>query len=238
MRAALQDPTDAGLAQLVALNRLPDRTGTKLLRAAWLALLEDDSLAPHAVAAVERSGALAGEIDARPRILVEDLVSAFGKWRHQPARSLLAQLWNASGELAMRAGHALLAFGDPEALTAVAARLHQAEGGELGLALKAVFTIDPARAWDVLAPRFASPSPRGGILLDATLNLLMRDIWDDGRQHWGRTREWFRADPRWLELCESWRELPPPALRGTWGAAEAQRIVECAAWLRQRAGAT
>ena len=238
MRAALQDADDADLARLVELNRGADPASSRLIRNTWHTLLQDQRLAPHMLAAIERSGALTGALDPRPRLLVEDLLSALGRWHHEPARPLLQQLWAGQGELAMRAGHALLAFGDRDALATIAASLDEVTSGELFLALQAVFTLAPALAWDELAPRFAQPSPRAGVVLDATLNLFMRDICDDGKAHWGPTRGWFGADPRWLELCDRWRKLPPPALRPQWGAKQAQRIVECAAWLRKRASAT
>lgn len=236
LRAALRDPHDAGLKRLVALHRPIDPASTTRVRTAWHALLEDRTLAPDAVAALHRSGALEAAIDPQPRLLVQDLVSALGRWRHEEARPLLERLWAPSGfgPAVLRAGHALLAFGDRAALDALTARLDETSSGALTIALQAVFTTDPARAWDHLAPRWASPSSAGAVLLDATLTVLMRDLGDDGKQHWGPARRWFRADPRWRELCEAWRSLPPPAQRRAWGAVEAQRIVEAAGWLRGR----
>jgi len=236
MRAALRDESDAGLKRLVELHRGADPASRQSTRDTWHALLADASLAPDALAAIERSGALSGKPEPHCRVLVQDLVSALGRWRYQAARQLLERLWSTSGPLTLRAGLALIAFGDRNALEAVAARLDETASGELRLALQAVFTIDPAHAWERLAPRFAAPSARAGIVLEATLHTLLRDIWDDGKQHWGATRGWFRADSRWLEECNAWRELPPKELRSTWGKAVAQKVVEVAAWLRKRAG--
>ncbi|MBK9035367.1 MAG: HEAT repeat domain-containing protein [Myxococcales bacterium] len=231
LRAALLDETDVGVVRLAEMVKPARKSG------AWRALLADPDIGAAALAAVARSAALGGDLEPRARVIVEDLLSALGQLRHEPARATLVRCWStAQPELRLRAGHALIRFGDRAALEVVAGALDD-DGNRRQLALQAIFTLDPATAWDRLAAAWAAPSQHGGVRLGATLQALMHDLNDDGRAHWGPSRRWFEADPRWLELCRAWTALPAPAERERWGPGRAQEIVELAAWLRKRQGA-
>ena len=227
LHALLLDASDAGLARLAAAHG----SGPEV-RTAWAQLRGDVSLASAAIAAIERSGALTEPLEPRPRMLVEDLLSLLGKVSH--GHDLLLRAWREAPqhEVRQRAGLALLARRQARGLEALAARLDEATGNERVLALQAVFTRDPGEAHAVLSPRFTPPSPRAAGFVYDSLHVLMRDIHDDGRAHWGATRGWFAADPRWMALCEAWTKLPDD--RAAWGEREAQGIVEVAGWLRKR----
>lgn len=227
LHALLLDTSDAGLARLAAAHQ----SGPEA-RTAWEQLRSDLSLARAAIAAIERSGALTEVLKPRPRMLVEDLLSLLGKV--SDGHDLLLRAWREAPqhEVRQRAALALLARKEARGLEALAARLDEATGNERVLALQAVFTRDPGQAHAVLSPRFSPPSPRAGGFIYDSLHVLMRDIHDDGRAHWGTTRGWFAADPRWMALCEAWTTLPDD--RSAWGEREAQGIVELAARLRKR----
>ena len=226
VRALLLDPTDAGLTRLAAAHATPEG------REAWKRLRDDPTLADAAVAAIARSGALGAAVEPRPRVIVEDLLSML----RAPGRGLATLLtaWTEAPqlELRQRAGVVLLARGEPEGLDALVHSLDVARGALRRLSLQALLTRDPASAHDVLSPRFAVASPESADLLYDALHVLMSDLNDDGRAHWGAARRWFHADPRWRVLCVAWKTLP--ADRAAWGAERAQGIVEVAGWLRKR----
>lgn len=230
LRVLLADDSDVGLARMVeALKASPES------RAAWTRLREDGALANLAIPAIERSGALKQAIEPRPRVLVQDLLTILRKaGPGGPGFELLVSAWNSAPQHEVRlcAAHALNGRAEPRGLDAVIARFDDVKGNERYAALYALFTRDPITAFDELAPRFATPSEEAGEFLEETLNALMRDITDDGKAHWGASRGWFAADPRWRALCGEWRTLPEN--RDAWGAKRAQEIVEVAGWLRKR----
>lgn len=204
-------------------------------REAWKAMRNDASLAEAAVAAIERSGALEREIDPRPRCIVEDLLTLLGKpGADVPGLELLLRAWRSAPqrEVRLRAGRALLDRRETRGIDAVISRLDDVRGNERSIALQALFTRDPRAAFDALSPRFVDPSETAAVILYETLDTLLRDIQDDGKAHWGPSRGWFDADPRWRALCDGWRELPKS--HESWGAKQAQGIVEIASWLRKR----
>jgi hypothetical protein len=84
--AALEDPTDAGLARLAALH------ATAAGREAWKRLRDDLHRVDVAVDAIARSGALSAPLEPRPRVLVEDLLSMLGEGRAGRARATLKAL--------------------------------------------------------------------------------------------------------------------------------------------------
>lgn len=228
LRTLLLDETDAGLEGLAeALKSSPEA------REAWKAVREDAGLANAACAAIERSGALRREVEPRVRNIVQDLLTMLKAAGPGGAGfDLLVLAWRAApqSEVRLRAAQALLGRREPAGLDAVVARLDDAQGNERNAVLQAIFTRDPRAAFDALSPRFAAPSEASGALLVETLSVLMWDIHDEGKAHWGPSRGWFAADPRWRALCDQWRTLPTN--REAWGAKQSQAVVDVAGWLR------
>lgn len=187
-----------------------------------------------AIVAIERSGARQHEVEPRARVIVQDLLTILeNAGPGGPGFDLLVTAWRSAPQHEVRrwAAHALNGRGEPRGLDALIARLDEVKGNERGAALRALFARDPLRAFHELSPRFATPSEDSGSLLDQTLTMLVKDITDDGTSHWGASRGWFAADPRWRALCDDWRTLP--LNREAWGAKHAQGIVEVAGWLRK-----
>ena len=228
VHSTLLDPSDRGLKRLAALHALVEG------REAWKLLREDPSITDAAIDAIRRSGALEEVLEPRPRILVEDLLSALRSSRTEPGLAVLLAVWSSAPQLEVqqRAGLVLVARAEPEGLLALVHSLDEVRGGLRRIALQALFTRDATSAWDALEGRFAAASPEAADVLYETLHVLMSDLNDDGRAHWGASRRWFEADPRWRALCEAWSTLPKD--RDAWGRARAQGIVETAAWLRKR----
>jgi hypothetical protein len=151
-----------------------------------------------------------------PGILARQAIEALGKARHEPAVPVLIRFWSDCPirEVWMAAGGALLAIGASEALAALSDRLdeYDPDGRITMFAVRAVFQADPASAYDRLAgcfdrERLAAP---GGVAVPfrvvKALGPVGRDA--DGALVWvdPSASDWFRADPRWLDLCVALRE--------------------------------
>lgn len=228
LRTRLLDETDLGLQRLAeTLKSSPEA------REEWKVVCEDADFAEAACAAIERSGALKHEVEPRVRNIVQDLLTILKTaGTGGVGLELLVSAWRSAPqtEVRLRAGHALVGRKETAGLDALVARLDEARGNERNVALQALFTRDPRAAFDELSPRFSDPSEKSATLLVETLTVLMRDIHDEGKAHWGASRGWFAADPRWRALCDEWHTLP--ANREEWGKKQAQAIVEVANWLR------
>lgn len=135
-------------------------------------------------------------LEPRPRILGEDLITALGKHRHEPAMPLLSSLWESGQrELRIRAGHALLAFGDERAYGVLTAALPDLPPPYLRTAVMAEFARDPTSACDRLSPHIEA---RGEGFLLAVVDVLHRD--HRGVLLGGTSHRWFHADQRWHDL--------------------------------------
>ena len=109
----------------------------------------------------------------------------------------------------MAAGAALLAIGTPEALAALSAGLDEYDpnGRITTLAVRAIFRADPAGAYDRLIgyfdpQRLAAPGGKAvPFRVIKTLGPIGKD--SKGALQWvdPNAPQWFRADPRWLDLC-------------------------------------
>lgn len=140
----------------------------------------------------------------RPRVLCEDTISALARHRVARAEPILVELWQrGQRELRQRAGLALSRIATPKALDVLSQEMNLPEPLRR-LAIIAVFTRDPRRAFEHLEPLGRDDDD----FLRAVLDVLCRDAWDDGRPHWGACRRWFEADPRWLALVEPLAQKP------------------------------
>jgi hypothetical protein len=144
-------------------------------------------------------------------IIATQAIEALAKARHEPAVSLLIRLWSNCPieKVWMAAGAALLAIGTSEALAALSAGLDEYDPDSriTTFAVRAIFRTDPAGAYDRLIgyfdpQRLAAP---GGKAVPFRVIKALGPTGEDRN----RVRTWvdpdaplwFRADPRWLELC-------------------------------------
>ena len=117
----------------------------------WRHALADPTVAPAALARLNEVGLDAQQ--PRARVLCEDLITALGTHRHEPAIPLLASLWQrGQRELRLRAGLALLALGTARTHELLTAELSEIEPPYARMAIVAELQHDPLDAFSRLAP--------------------------------------------------------------------------------------
>lgn len=172
----------------------------------------------HAQVAADNTAYRRAAAAGTPALLSIDarhVIERLGKFRHEPAVPLLIRLWSHCPiqEVWMAAGAALLAIGTPEALAALSAGLDEYDPDNriTTFAVRAIFRTNPAGAYDRLIgyfdpQRLAAPGGKAvPFIVIKTLGPTGEDrnrvlTWVDPD-----APQWFRADPRWLELCIAFR---------------------------------
>jgi hypothetical protein len=138
-----------------------------------------------------------------------DCIRDLGAARYEPAVPLLARLWADCPLVPVRVavGHALRAIATPDARAVLSSTLDDADHFSVFMAVRAVFDADPFAAFDRFAPYFAPDAlrrPGGARVADEVLTTFCPNtLAPDGKPGWAEPRapEWFRTDPRWIELC-------------------------------------
>lgn len=151
--------------------------------------------------------------------ILVDLVCELGRARYEPSVPTLAQLWSTCGLVPVRdaAGHALRAIGTAEALASLQALIDDSDHLSRFLAVRAIFDVDPATAFERCAARFqpeALAESSGIETARAILGLFRPDSFRYVNHKkvpcWAEPQapEWFIADARWVELCLDFRRHP------------------------------
>lgn len=135
-----------------------------------------------------------------------ELARILGARKSAAAVPALLRAWEQSTDPNLRAAAAtaLVQGGAPEALRALASAVSDPHGAVQDAAIASVLTLDPASAFDTLAPHFedtALASPARRSTAAATLRALVADATLQRTPRPGATfRGWLGADPRWIEL--------------------------------------
>jgi hypothetical protein len=155
----------------------------------------------------------AKSVDSAPALTVavaRSAIEALGRAKYEPAVPLLITLWSncPEQEVLRAAGAALLAIGTPEALAAVSMHLdeYDPDGRITQFAVRAMFRADPACAYDRLIGYFDPHrlgAPGGKSVPFQVIKTFGPIGKDDKGTQWvdPNSPQWFRADPRWLDLC-------------------------------------
>lgn len=179
-----------GVARYAKITALAQHAESVASVRAWKQALEHQDAPRDALERLREAGL--EPLEPRPRVLCEDLISALGAHRHQPAIAWLAQLWErGQRELRLRSGFALLAYDTNDAYDVLSSGLPDLEPPFLRIAITAELQREPLGAFDRLSAHIDEET----FLLEL-VDALHRD--HRRRQH--DRPPWFEMDPRWREL--------------------------------------
>lgn len=185
-----------GVARYAKITELAQHAESVASVRAWKQALEDPSAAPDALKRLRESGL--DPLAPRPRVLCEDLISALGAHRYEPAVGWLTQLWErGQRELRLRAGIALLAYDAAAVYDVLTSTLPDLEPPYLRIAITAELQRDPHAAFDRLSAHIDRE-----IFALQLVDVLHRDH-----------RHLQRARPSWFEMDSRWREYLAPLAR-------------------------
>lgn len=198
----------------------------------------------YAAGVSERCGARTRPRDAA---LAFALLGRLGALRHDPAVPVLERLFrDARHDLRTSAGEALLAIGSGPALAALARAVEDGmfDAADPNLpsratALRGLFRLDPARAYDRLA-RYLDPATitaePARTMMSATIQVLALDRRTAAD---GPAPCFYDADPRWAALVATMAERAPEWERYAWSFQDlspAELDQELQAWSRRHGG--